>query len=241
MARDAIRIRDLKLGCTIGVNPDERTREQPLLAQIELELDLAAAGRSGTIADTCNYDRVADEVAALLRFRRYRLLESAAEEVSAMLLAVHPTVEAVRLRLDKPEALRGRAGAAGVEVLRRPDDFPRRFEVARFGSVEIVLETAEAGLYLLHVAPGGTITAHQHQAMRELEWPVRGELTRCGERPLGFSPMVWARGQIHDYVNTGGGQGTVFCCDQPRFIPADEILVETATPRSEGTGLKAQV
>ena len=136
MARDAIRIRDLKLDCTIGVNPDERTREQPLLAQIELELDLAAAGRSGTIADICNYDCVADEVAVLLRFCCYRLLESAAEEVSAMLLAVHPTVEAVRLRLDKPEALRGRAGAAGVEVLRRPDDFPRRFEVARFGSVE---------------------------------------------------------------------------------------------------------
>lgn len=228
MARDAIRIRDLELACTIGVNPDERTREQPLLAQVELTLDLSAAGRSGSIADTCNYDRVADEIAALLRFRRYRLLESAAEELSAMLLAVHPGLEGVRLRLDKPEALRGRAGSAGVEVLRRPADFPRCHETARFGTVEIVLETEEAGLYLLHVDPGAAITAHHHQVMRELEWQVRGELSRCGQRLVGFAPMVWSQGQVHDYVNAGAAVATVFCCDQPRFIPADEILVEGA-------------
>jgi D-erythro-7,8-dihydroneopterin triphosphate epimerase len=226
MARDTIRIRDLELACMIGVNPDERTRDQPLLAQIELALDLSAAGRSGAIADTCNYDRVADEVAALLKFRRYRLLESAAEEVSAMLLAVHPDVESVRLRLDKPEALRGRAGSAGVEVLRRPSDFPRCHETARFGTVEVVLETEEAGLYLLHVAPGASISAHHHQVMRELEWHVRGELTRNGERLVGLAPMVWSKGQVHDYVNTGVGPATVFCCDQPRFIPVDEILVQ---------------
>lgn len=232
MARDAIRIRDLELACTIGVNPDERTREQPLLAQIELTLDLSAAGRSGAIADTCNYDRVADEVAALLKFRRYRLLESAAEELSAMLLAVHPDLEAVRLRLDKPEALRGRAGSAGVEVLRRPGDYPRYQETARFGTVEVVLETAEAGLYLLHVTPGASISAHHHQEMRELEWHVRGELTRCGERLVGLAPIVWSKGQVHDYVNVGAAQATVFCCDQPRFIPADEILVDVTTGAS---------
>ena len=229
MARDAIRIRDLELACTIGVNPDERTRNQPLLAQLELGLDLSAAGRSAAISDTCNYDRVADEVAALLKFRRYRLLESAAEEVSAMLLAVHPDLESVRLRLDKPEALRGRAASAGVEVLRRQADFPRYHEAARFGTVEVVLETEEAGLYLLHVAPGASISAHHHQVMRELEWHVRGELTRCGERLVGLSPMVWSQGQVHDYVNTGAALATVFCCDQPRFIPADEILVEGAS------------
>jgi dihydroneopterin aldolase len=226
MPRDAIRIRDLELACTIGVNPDERDREQPLRVGVELALDLARAGRSGHIGDTCDYARVADEVAALLRFRRYRLLEVAAHEVAAMLLAVHPQVAAVRLQLDKPEALRGRAQCAGVEVLRRPADFPRRHEVARFGTVEVVLETEEAGLYLLHVAPGSAITSHRHEVMRELEWPVRGELLRCGER-VGHGPaaaMTWSKGQVHDYVNAGAATATVFCCDHPRFIPADEIL-----------------
>ncbi len=228
MARDVIRIRDLEVECMIGINPDERTREQPLRAQVELVMDLATAGRSAAISDTCNYDRVADEVAALLKFRRYRLLESAAEELSAMLLAVHPGVAAVKLRLDKPEALRGRAASAGVQVRRRPLDFPRYHEASRFGTVEVVLETAEAGLYLLHIDPGATLSAHHHAVMRELEWHVRGELMRCGERLRGLSPVVWPQGQVHDYVNTGPGVATVFCCDQPRFIPTDEILVEEA-------------
>ena len=226
MARDAIRIRDLEVGCMIGINPDERTREQPLFVQVELTMDLAAAGRSAVIGDTCNYDRVADEIAALLKFRRYRLLESAAEELSAMLLAVHPGVMAVRLRLDKPEALRGRAASAGVEVRRRPVEYPRYHESSRFGTVEVVLETAEAGLYLLHIDPGATLSSHHHAIMRELEWHVRGEILRCGEKLVGLAPVTWSQGQVHDYVNTGAGVATLFCCDQPRFIPTDEILVE---------------
>jgi FolB domain-containing protein len=244
MARDAIRIRDLEVDCTIGINPDERDRVQPLLVQIELAMDLAVAGRSAAIADTCNYDRVADEVAALLRFRRYRLLESAAEELSAMLLAVHPAVAGVKLRLDKPEALRGRlrkysararavgdeargqfgAGVvAGVTVSRRAADFPRRFEAASYGTVEVVLETQEAGLYLLHLRPGGVIAPHHHAVMQELEWPVRGELVRCGVKVSGFDPRAWPLGQVHDYVNAGTTTATLFCCDQPRFMHSDEI------------------
>jgi len=244
MPRDAIRIRDLELDCTIGVNPDERDREQRLIVAAELALDLTRAGTHGHISDTCDYARVAGEIAALLAFRRYRLLESAAHEVAAMLLAVHPQIEGVRLQLDKPEALRGRlrkfsararavgdaargqfgAGVvAGVTVSRRAADFPRRFEAASYGSVEVVLETQEAGLYLLHLRPGGVIAPHHHAVMQELEWPVRGELVRCGVKVSGFDPRAWPLGQVHDYVNAGTSAATLFCCDQPRFMRSDEI------------------
>ena len=246
MPRDAIRIRDLELACTIGVNPDERDREQRLIVAAELALDLTRAGTHGHIADTCDYARVAGEIAALLAFRRYRLLESAAHEVAAMLLAVHPQIEGVRLQLDKPEALRGRlrkysaraarashapgpfgAGViAGVTVERRAADFPRRFEAASYGSVEVVLETQEAGLYLLHLRPGGAIAPHHHGVMQELEWPIRGELVRGGVKVSGFDPRVWPQGQAHDYVNAGTTTATLFCCDQPRFMRSDEIHLD---------------
>lgn len=225
--RDAIRVDGLEVSCVVGVNPDERDREQPLLVSVELGLGLELAGRSAELADTCNYARVADEIVALLQFRRYRLLEGAAEELAAMLLGVHPRVEVARIVLDKPEALRGRARSAGVSITRRQDDFPRRYETARFGTVEVLLETAEAGLYLLHVEPGKSITAHHHQQMRELEFRVRGELTRSGHLLRGLSPVIWSRGQVHEYVNLGASVATVFCCDQPRFIPEDEVLVES--------------
>lgn len=215
MASDAIWIRDLEVLCTIGVNPDERERVQPLVVQVELAMDLAVAGRSGAIADTCNYDRVADEIAALLRFRRYRLLESAAEELSAMLLAAHPGLVGVGLRLDKPEALRGRAAAASVRVRRRPLDFPHHLGSSRFGPVDVVLETAEAKLYLLHIEPGATLRAHQGQESMApgLEWHVRGELSRGGTRLVGLAPMLWSSPEANAYVNLGTAVATVFCCD----------------------------
>jgi hypothetical protein len=81
-------------------------------------------------------------------------------------------------------------------------------------------------LYLLHIDPGATLSSHHHQVMRELEWHVRGEILRCGEKLVGLAPVIWSQGQVHDYVNTGTGVATLFCCDQPRFIPADEVLVE---------------
>jgi dihydroneopterin aldolase len=225
--RDAIRVEGLEVSCVVGVNPDERDREQPLLVSVELGLGLEQAGRSADLADSCNYARVADEIVALLQFRRYRLLEGAAEELAAMLLGVHRRVEVVRVQLDKPEPLRGRARSVGVSIARRQEDYPRRYETARFGMVEVLLETAEAGLYLLHVESGKSITPHHHQRMRELEFRVRGELTRCGHLLRGLSPIHWSHGQVHEYVNVGTSVATLFCCDQPRFIPDDEVLVES--------------
>jgi dihydroneopterin aldolase len=242
MSRDAIRIRDLELVCTIGVNPDERDREQTLVVAAELRLDLTRAGTSCHIGETCDYARVAGEIAALLAFRRYRLLESAAHELAAMLLACHPQVEEVRLELDKPEALRGRlrkykgrvpravqargqgfgAGVvAGVTALRRQADFPRRVAPTEFGSVEVVLETQESGLFLLHVRPGGVVAPHVQltagpKRAAGIEWPVRGELVRGGVREAGFDPWIWPPGQVREIANAGAAVATLFCCDQPR-------------------------
>src|SRR5690606_5802324 len=104
------------------------------------------------------------------RFRRYRLLEMAAEELSAMIFGVHPSVEGLTLQLTKPRALEGRAASASIRVSRRPEDYPQRHEANDFGTVDVLFESREAGLYLLHVDPGKCIPSHYHQVMRELEW-----------------------------------------------------------------------
>lgn len=223
---DSIEIRDLRVHCMIGVRPEEREREQPVRVDLELGLDLREAGRTGRISKTCDYDRVVAEVEALLRFRRFRLIEAAVEEVSAMLLGVHAPLGSVTVRLEKPEALGGR-GMAAVRVERTAKDFPKRCEAAQFGDVEVLLETKEAGLYLLHVDPSKSIPRHHHKVMRELEWLVAGELFRGGQRVSRVEPIVWSHGEVHDYENRGSARATLFCCDCPPFIRTDEIEVET--------------
>ncbi|MGB1016114.1 MAG: dihydroneopterin aldolase [Nannocystaceae bacterium] len=225
-ARDTIRIHSLSTNCIIGVYPQEREQEQTLRVSLRLDLDLARAGLSGELRHSCDYERVSREVGALLSFRRYRLLEVACEELAAMLLGVHPELTGVAVELVKPAALGGR-GEVSVAIERQPSDYPRKRETSRFGTVDILVETAEAGLYLLHVDPGKSITPHTHKIMHELEWMVAGELIRNGE-PVEedvWSPVIWPLGTVQCYENRTERRGTVFCCDRPKFIPADEILV----------------
>ena len=227
MARDKIQISGLSIDCIVGINKEERGREQPLVVDIELELDIQLAGHTGRIADTCNYDNVATHVTSLCRFRRYQLLEMAAEETAAMLLGIHP-VESVSLSLFKPRALQGRARNVAVRVTRDRHDYPKQYEPTDFGQVDILLETAEAGLYLLHVDPGKSIPSHYHRVMRELEWVVGGKLERDGRSLHGAEPVVWPKNQVHTYKNVGGERATLFCCDSPPFIPSDEVRIDHA-------------
>lgn len=223
--RDEVEIRGLRVGCIVGVRPDERLVEQPVDVDLSLGLDLRAAGRSGRIGATCDYDRVAEEVTAMLKFRRFRLLESAAEEVATMLLGVHRDVEEVRVSLEKPRALDGRARGARVSIQRNQGDVLRRRERTQFGEAEVLLETAEAGLYLLHIAPGRSIPPHRHAVMRELEWRVRGRLLRDGRALEGLAVVEWPRGRVHGYENPSDEVATLFCCDVPPFMAEDEIEV----------------
>ena len=223
MPRDRIFIRQLRVDCIIGVHAHEREHLQPLIVDLELGVDTGAAAYSGRIAETCDYGRIAAELSTLLGFRRYRLLEVAATELAAMLVGVHPIIEEVQLRLSKPEALPGRATVAGVEIRRHARDFVRMREHNDFGEVEIIHQTREAGLYLLHVDAGRGIPAHYHRKMRELEWLVDGTLERDGVRLEGFAPAIWPKHRVHRYVNVGTRRATLFCCDTPPFVPEDEI------------------
>ena len=124
MACDHIEIHGLGVDCIVGIRPEERRREQPVVLNIRVGLDLSVTATDGRFASTCDYDRLADEVTALLRFRRYRLLEMAAEEIAAMICGVHRMVEHVRVEIYKPRALQGRARAASIVIERDRGRYP---------------------------------------------------------------------------------------------------------------------
>ncbi len=227
MSQDAVIVDGLEVPCIVGVRPAERTREQPLLVRLALKADLGIAGRSGRIADTCDYAQVCQHVQDLLQFRRYRLLETACEELSAALLALHPLASGIEVALSKPQALSDFRARPTVACTRTRLDFPVRIEPTRFGHVEVLLETREAGLYLLHVAPAREIPRHLHRTMRELEWLVEGEL-QCNTEPVVRGrARAWSHDEPHCYVNPSAHMATLFCCDTPPFDPRDEIEVPT--------------
>jgi dihydroneopterin aldolase len=177
---DRIRIKGLELDCIVGVRPLEREREQRVHLDIAMDIDLSAAGRTGRIALTCDYAQIAEEIIAMLRFRRYHLIEMATEEIAAMLLGVHSDLLAVEIALDKPAALDGRARAASVEIRRDRSQYSPFPLSESDDQTLVILETRDAGLYLFRVAPGAPLPPTVGRGRRELEWVQSGQLLSSG-------------------------------------------------------------
>ena len=106
-------VRALAVEAEIGVNADEYGRRQPLV--IDVELDLVPPERCEHIAETVNYETVVCQAQAIAAGGHVKLIETFAQRLAEVLLA-EPPVVAVRVRVEKPQALAPHAKAAGVEI-----------------------------------------------------------------------------------------------------------------------------
>lgn len=118
--RDRIVIKDLLLRGIVGVNDWEREKEQDVLLNLTVFTDTRAAGRSDRIADTLNYRTLTKAVIEHVGSARPYLVEALAEAVAR--IAVEHGAERVRVRVEKPGALRF-AASVGVEIERERSDF----------------------------------------------------------------------------------------------------------------------
>ncbi len=117
---DRIVIRDLELRGIIGINDWEREHRQDILVNLELEVDTRAAAASDDIADSLNYRTLTKAVATLVDGSSFQLIEALAQAI-ARLAIVEFGARAVRVRVEKPGALRW-ARSVGVEIVRSRDD-----------------------------------------------------------------------------------------------------------------------
>jgi FolB domain-containing protein len=118
---DEIQIRDLLLRGILGVNDGEREQPQDILLNVTLYSDLRRAGESDDIADTINYRTVTKKILAHVEASRRFTVEALASDIARLCLA-EPNVHRVRVRVEKPGALRF-ARSVGVEIERTAADF----------------------------------------------------------------------------------------------------------------------
>lgn len=178
---DSVEIRGLHCRCIIGIRARERRILQPVRLDMDLQVDLERAGKSGRIAHTVDYSRASTEIIALLQFRRYSLLEVAAEECTGWLFAAYPMVRGVSLCIAKPQALAGQAESGGVRIFRRrPPEATR--QRAPFGFIEPQLETSEATISLVTLDAGASLTPAALGAGQALVLPLSSRL--ASEQPL---------------------------------------------------------
>jgi FolB domain-containing protein len=83
---DRIEIRGLELLLFCGVLDEEQARRQPFRLDLDLYLDVAAAGTSDDLIDTVDYGAVIDTVSRTMTGERFQLLERAASRVAELVL-----------------------------------------------------------------------------------------------------------------------------------------------------------
>lgn len=230
-ARDVIAIEGLRVDCVVGVYPHERHRVQPLEISVRMTLDTRRAGASERLSQTIDYAATANQIAFLLRSCRFHMLETAARVLSRLLLAPpapgerRARIQELTLRLTKPYALAGH-GVPSLEIHRTASDVALEHETKPFGTVDIVDQTREVGVYRLNVAPHRGIPLHVHRTMEESEM-ILGEGLLCQGKPVAAGTMFrWPKDAPHRYDNPTDEWQSILCVDSPPFLPEDEIEVE---------------
>jgi FolB domain-containing protein len=120
-SQDRIEIRDLRVRAIVGVHEEERIHPQDVLVSLMLYGDQRAAGASDALADTTDYDALARTVTAHVQHAHRFTLEALAGDIARLCLHA-PGVQRVRVRVEKPEALRA-ARTVAVEIEREAADF----------------------------------------------------------------------------------------------------------------------
>ena len=99
---DKIILRELHFLARHGVLPIETENSQRFSATVELELPLAAAGKSDRLDQTVDYCAVQEVVRGIIEGSHKRLIETLAESVAAELLRAFPNLLAVTVEIIKP-------------------------------------------------------------------------------------------------------------------------------------------
>ena len=126
MSEDRILLEGMVFHGRHGTLPAERELGQPFVVDVELRLDLRAAGLADDLTRTVDYSEVHRQAKEIVEGPPAGLTETVAERIAAAVLEEHPLVETVCVKVGKPNVRLGDTVLAGsaVEITRRRDANP---------------------------------------------------------------------------------------------------------------------
>jgi FolB domain-containing protein len=113
---DQILIKDLLGRGVIGISEKERSQPQDILFNVVIFTDIREAGQTDNIEKSVNYRTVSKQLLSLAESAGRFTVEALAEDAARLILE-NPQVSSVRVRVEKPGAVRF-ARSVGVEIER---------------------------------------------------------------------------------------------------------------------------
>lgn len=116
---DHIHLSNMSFECHIGAADGERAELQTIEMDVDLALDLRAAGEADDLEKTVDYGAVFELCRSAAEEAEYHLLEGLAERVARAILAAHAAVDSVAVSVRKPGVpIDGVLDYAGVRIER---------------------------------------------------------------------------------------------------------------------------
>jgi len=116
---DKITLKNMQFFGYHGVLAEEQKNGQNFFIDAEIYLDLKIAGKSDDLGDTIDYSEIYDIIKYITVQKRFRLIEKLAESIAEEILLKSQLIEAVIVRVRKPEApIDGVLDWAEVEIKR---------------------------------------------------------------------------------------------------------------------------
>jgi len=115
---DIVYLSDLRIETIIGIYDWERRVKQTISLNLEMATDVTRAAARDNIEDALDYKAVAKRLIDFVSNSEFLLVETLAERVAQIILNEFG-VSWLRLKVDKPGAIRGARGL-GVVIERSP-------------------------------------------------------------------------------------------------------------------------
>ena len=119
---DKIIIKNLLVRGILGLNPDERVKEQDILVNLTLFTDIKNPGISDDPADAVDYKQVKLCAMKHIEESSDHLVEKLTTDIARILLTKFERIDKISVRVEKPFALRF-TDSVGIEIERTRNDF----------------------------------------------------------------------------------------------------------------------
>ena len=100
-----INIRNLRLRTFIGFNPEEKTKKQDVVLNIEIHYAIGDSVLQDQVDGALNYKTITKQVISHVEDGQFLLLEKLVSDVLGI-CSDHPSVQSSSVTIDKPHALR---------------------------------------------------------------------------------------------------------------------------------------
>ena len=102
---NTISIVDLEIICIIGILPKERIKEQTLLLDINLDVNIGDSHFEDEIEETIDYTIIAEMATKLAVTKKYNLIESFCRDLNNLFLETFKVIHKTKISVKKPNAI----------------------------------------------------------------------------------------------------------------------------------------